>query len=214
MAAILSLKNHHESISLKDQASVLENQIAALQQKNLAQLGVEQDLKQEYLALKQEASALAQHVAELEATKQQHENLQSALQIEKLGNHVNEEKSKLKLKADLKKAREDLRLVRTEFNLLKALDPARLKRQLTDLKKKTAAQNNDNKRINNTLVKTRRELAQSNADRDNFEAELKALQAENKNEDSGETEDVNTSLPGSNLFDHLTVSKDLTVSKE
>ncbi|MGY8789478.1 MAG: hypothetical protein ACKVKR_04175, partial [Pseudomonadales bacterium] len=62
--------------------------------------------------------------------------LQQELQMERLEKLINGDKKDNQVNVQVKKARDDLLKVQAELKELKKLDPLRLKRQVTDLKKK------------------------------------------------------------------------------
>src|SRR5690606_22256442 len=81
------------------------------------------------------------------------------------------------LKAQIKKARDELKEAQDELRELKALDPLRLKRQVADLKKKTQEQATDNQNLNKALVAARKELKETTTEKEGLEAELKAARS-------------------------------------
>jgi chromosome segregation ATPase len=78
------------------------------------------------------------------------------------------------VKTQIKKIKDELKEAQDELKELRQLDPQRLKRQVTDLKKKTLQQATDNQSVNNALVAARKELKDTTAERDKLQAELKA----------------------------------------
>lgn len=174
MATVLSLKDHKETISLKDQIRELEEAKQQLQQQVESQKAKEARLRDDILEHKKDFEHLEKqfdHFAGLEA---EYEALQEQVQVERLETMLQEDKQDNQLKKKLKKAQDDLRKAQAELKEMKALDPQRLKRQVVDLKKKSTAQATDIKTLNATLVGARKDLKEATSEKEQLESDLNA----------------------------------------
>lgn len=174
MPSVISLKDLKQSSTLKDQIRKLEEDKEELQKQLDLQKKLEIKLREDILSHKKDFEHLEKqfdHFAGLEAD---YEALQTEIQMERLENVVSQEKEENKLKAQVKKARDELRQAQDELKELKQLDPQRLKRQVVDLKKKSASQAAENKTVNTALVTARKELKETTLEKERLEAELKA----------------------------------------
>jgi len=174
MAQVLSLKELRTSSALKAEIKKLEDEKQELLDKLDRQKKVEQKLHQDIVDHKKDFEHLEKqfnHFAGLEAD---FEALQQELQMERLEKLVDTGKKDNQFESQLKKAREDLAEVQAELKELKKLDPQRLKRQVTDLKKKNLDQAKDNKNLNTALVAERKEVRELTADKTRLEQELEA----------------------------------------
>jgi len=174
MAQVLSLKELRTSSALKAEIKKLEDEKQELLDKLDRQKKVEQKLHQDIVDHKKDFEHLEKqfnHFAGLEAD---FEALQQELQMERLEKLVDTGKKDNQFEGQLKKVREDLAEVQAELKELKKLDPQRLKRQVTDLKKKNLDQAKDNKNLNTALVAERKEVRELTADKTRLEQELEA----------------------------------------
>jgi hypothetical protein len=94
--------------------------------------------------------------------------------MERLEKLIGDDKKDNQLKTQLDKVRADLKASAEELKELKLLDPQRLKRQVTDLKKKTQEQATDNQALNKALVTARKELKEATTEKEQLDAQLKA----------------------------------------
>lgn len=177
MAQVLSLKELRTSSALKAEIKKLEDEKQQLLEQLDRQKKLEQKLRDDILDHKKDFEHLEKqfhHFAGLEAD---YEALQQELQMERLEKLIDDDKKDNKLEGQLKKAREEMVQAQAELKELKKLDPQRLKRQVTDLKKKSQDQAKDNKNLNNALVAERKESRELGIEKDRLEAELKAANA-------------------------------------
>ncbi len=100
------------------------------------------------------------------------------MQLEKLENLLSTEKLESQNASIVKKTLAEVNELQKELKGLKKLDPVRLKRQVTDLKKKTITQASENKAINSALVSARRELKESTTEKSKLDIELKSTLSE------------------------------------
>jgi len=174
MAQVLSLKEIRTSNALKVEIKKLEEQILELKEQLDRQKKIEQKLHDDILSHKKDFDHLEKqfdHFAGLEAD---YEALQQELQMERLEKLVQTDVVDNKSTNQIKKAKEDLAKLQTELKELKKLDPQRLKKQVTDLKKKNLDQAKDNKNLNTALVSERKEVKELTADKTRLEAEAEA----------------------------------------
>ncbi len=174
----LSLKSLRDTSILKSEISQLEAEkkdlLAKLDRENKLVKKLQADLveqKKDFEHLEKQFH----HFADIEAD---FEALQQEVQMERLENLLDKEKTESQSSSSVKKAREEVKQLQKELKDLKKLDPVRLKRQVVDLKKKTNTQASENKAVNNALVSVRKELKETTAEKDKLDAELKAAQSE------------------------------------
>jgi len=174
MAQVLSLKELRSSSALKAEIKKLEEEKKQLLDQFERQKKLEQKLRDDITEHKKDFEHLEKqfhHFADLEAD---YAALQQELQVERLEKLIDGDKKDNKLENQLKKVRDDLVQAQAELKELKKLDPQRLKRQVTDLKKKNLDQGKDNKNLNTALVAERKEVRELTADKERLEAEQKA----------------------------------------
>ena len=174
MAQVLSLKEIRTSSALKEEIKKLEDDILGLREQLDRQKKVEQKLNDDILSHRKDFEHLEKqfnHFAGLEAD---YEALQQELQMERLEKLIQNDQEDNKSTHQIKKVKEDLSKVQTELKELKKLDPQRLKKQVTDLKKKNLDQSKDNKNLNSALVSERKEVKELTADKTRLEAEVEA----------------------------------------
>lgn len=174
MAQVLSLKELRTSSVLKAEISKLEEEKQQLLEQLDRQKQLEKKLREDLVEHKKDFEHLEkqfEHFAGLEA---EHEALQQQVAMERLEKLIDGDKKDNQLKAQIQKLREELKEAGEELKELKLLDPLRLKRQVTDLKKKSQQQATDNQNLNNALVAARKELKETSAEKDRLEAELEA----------------------------------------
>lgn len=174
MAQVLSLKELRTSSALKAEIKKLEDEKQELLGQLDRQKLMEQKLREDIISHKKDFDHLEkqfEHFAGLEAD---YEALQQDLQMERLEKLVVTDKKDNQSDILLKKSRQEMAQVQSELKELKKLDPQRLKRQVTDLKKKNLDQAKDNKNINTALVTERKEVRELTATKDQLEKDLKA----------------------------------------
>lgn len=174
MAQVLSLKELRTSSALKADIKKLEDEKQQLLEQLDRQKKVEQKLHQDILDHKKDFDHLEKqfnHFAGLEA---EYDALQQELQMERLEKLIVTDDKDNQVNTQVKKAKEDLVKIQAELKELKKLDPMRLKRQVTDLKKKNLDQAKDNKNINTALVAERKEVRELTADKARLEQEVEA----------------------------------------
>ena len=174
MPSVLSLKEIRSSNTLKDQLRKLEIEKEELAKQLDFQKKVELKLREDILAHRKDFEHLEkqfEHFAGLEAD---YEELQNTLAMERLEKMISSDKVEDKSNVQLDKTREELKKAQAELKELKQLDPQRLKRQVGDLKKKSATQASENQSLNKALVAARKELREVTAERDQLKAELEA----------------------------------------
>ena len=174
MAQVLSLKELRTSSALKAEIKKLEDEKQQLLDQLDRQKKLEQKLRDDILSHKKDFDHLEKqfdHFAGLEAD---FEALQQELQMERLEKLVDTGKKDNQFENQLKKVREELAQAQAELKELKMLDPQRLKRQVTDLKKKNLDQAKDNKNLNTALVAERKEVRELTASKDQLEKDLDA----------------------------------------
>jgi chromosome segregation ATPase len=178
MAQVLSLKELRTSSVLKAEIKKLEEEKQQLLDQMDRQKKMEQKLRDDIISHKKDFEHLEkqfEHFAGLEAD---YETLQQELQMERLEKLISNDKQDNKSDTQLKKLKEDLGQVQAELKELKQLDPQRLKRQVTDLKKKNLDQAKDNKNLNTALVAERKESRELTAAKEQLEQELDSMRKE------------------------------------
>lgn len=177
-SSTLSLKSLRDTSTLKSEISLLEGEkdgyVAKLEREKKLVKKLQDDLveqKKDFEHLEKQFN----HFADIEA---EYEGLQQEIQLERLENLLSTEKLETQNASTVKKAREEVKEIQKELKELKKLDPQRLKRQVTDLKKKTITQASDNKAVNTALVSTRKELKETTAEKEKLDIELKAALSE------------------------------------
>lgn len=174
MPSVISLKEIRSNSSLKEKLSKVELEKDELQKQLDFQKKVELKLREDIVSQKKDFEHLEkqfEHFAGLEAD---FEELQNTLAMERLERMIDSDKVDDKSNDLLDKTREDLKKTQSELKELKKLDPQRLKRQVADLKKKSATQAEDNRNINKALVTARKELRDMTAEKDKLSLELEA----------------------------------------
>ena len=174
MAQVLSLKELRTSSALKAEIKKLEDDKAQLLEQLDRQKKIEQKLHDDIVNHKKDFDHLEKqfnHFAGLEA---EYDALQQELQMERLEKLISTDDKDSQVNTQVKKAKEDLAKVQAELKELKKLDPTRLKRQVTDLKKKNLEQAKDNKNLNTALVSERKEVKELTADKTRLEKEVEA----------------------------------------
>ena len=177
-SSTLSLKSLRDTSTLKSEISLLEGEkegyVAKLEREKKLVKKLQDDLveqKKDFEHLEKQFN----HFADIEA---EFEGLQQETQLERLENLLSTEKLEAQNATSVKKAREEVKELQKELKELKKLDPLRLKRQVTDLKKKTITQASENKTVNTALVSTRKELKETTAEKEKLDIELKAALSE------------------------------------
>ncbi|MDC0598783.1 hypothetical protein OAP18_02975 [Gammaproteobacteria bacterium] len=176
MASVLSLKELRDSSTLKTEIRSLEEEKQGLLNQLERQKQLELKLRDDLLNQKKDFEHLEKqfdHFADIEA---EFDALQQEVQMERLERMIEDEKREIQQKNQLKKAKEDSKVIQDELKELKKLDPVRLKRQVGDLKKKSITQAAENKSINSALVSTRKELKETTAEKEQLEKDYKAAQ--------------------------------------
>lgn len=174
MAQVLSLKELRTSSVLKAEISKLEEEKQQLLEQLERQKQLEMKLREDLVEQKKDFEHLEkqfEHFAGLEA---EFEALQQQVAMERLEKLIDGDKKDNQLKTQIQKLRDELKEAGEELKELKQLDPQRLKRQVTDLKKKSQQQATDNQNLNNALVAARKELKETAAGKERLEAELEA----------------------------------------
>jgi len=174
MSQVLSLKEIRSSSALKAEIKKLEEEIEQLKEQLERQKKVEQKLQNDILDHKKDFEHLEKqfnHFAGLEAD---YEALQQELQMERLEKLIQTDQKDNQVNTQVKKAREELAKAQSELKELKKLDPQRLKKQVTELKKKNQDQAKDNKNLNTALVAERKEVKELTAEKTRLEAEAEA----------------------------------------
>lgn len=174
MAQVLSLKELRTSSVLKAEISKLEEEKVQLLAELDRQHQLEKKLRDDLLDQKKDFEHLEKQFDHFAGIEAEFEALQQQVLLEKLEQLNDVDKKDAQLKAQLKKVRDELKVAQDELKDLKQLDPQRLKRQVTDLKKKSQQQATDNQSINNALVAARKELKEVTAEKDKLDTELKA----------------------------------------
>lgn len=176
MATVLSLKELRSSSALKAEIKKLEDEKQQLEDQLARQKQVERKLHDDIISHKKDFEHLEKqfnHFAGLEA---EFEALQQEVLMERLERIDDSDKKDTQLKVQVKKAKDEMAVVQAELKELKKLDPVRLKKQVTDLKKKNLDQAKDNKNINTALVAARKELREVTAEKETLAQDLEAAQ--------------------------------------
>lgn len=174
MAQVLSLKELRTSSVLKAEISKLEEEKQQLLEQLDRQKQLEKKLREDLVEHKKDFEHLEkqfEHFAGLEA---EFEALQQQVAMERLEKLIDGDKKDNQLKVQIQKLRDELKEAGDELKELKLLDPQRLKRQVTDLKKKSQQQATDNQNLNNALVAARKELKETSTEKERLEGELDA----------------------------------------
>lgn len=174
MPSVISLKELRDSSTLKDQIRKLEEEKEELQKQLEFQKKLETKLREDIVSQKKDFEHLEKQFDHFAGMEAEFEALQTEVQLERLEAMVNKEKEEARFKAQVKKAKDDMKGLQDELKELKQLDPQRLKRQVTDLKKKTQTQADENKAVNKALIAARKELKDVSAEKDKLSGELKA----------------------------------------
>ncbi|MAM70341.1 MAG: hypothetical protein CMP91_04250 [Gammaproteobacteria bacterium] len=174
----LSLKSLRDTSTLKSEISKLEAEKKDL----LAKLDREQKLvkklQDDLVSQKKDFEHLEKQFDHFAGIEADFEALQQEVQLERLENLLEKEKTENQGASALKKVREEVKGLQQELKELKKLDPLRLKRQVVDLKKKNQTQGKENKAVNNALVSTRKELKEMTAEKESLAEQLKQSFAE------------------------------------
>jgi chromosome segregation ATPase len=192
MAQVLSLKELRTSSALKAEIKKLEEEKQQLLEQMDRQKLLEQKLREDIVSQKKDFEHLEKQFDHFAGIEADFEALQQELQMERLEKLIDGDKQDNKSKAQVKKAREELAHAQAELKELKKLDPQRLKRQVTDLKKKSQDQAKDNKNLNTALVTERKEVRDLTAEKERLEQELEA--ANNQTNAFWQSEDGNWAL--------------------
>ncbi len=174
MAQVLSLKELRTSSVLKGEVARLEDERNQLLEQLERARQLEKKLRDDLLDHKKDFEHLEKQFEHFAGIEAEFEVLQQQVQLERLEKLIDGDKKDSAIMTQLKKAKDELKIATDELRELKQLDPERLKRQVTDLKKKTQAQSTDNQNLNNALVKSRKELKDMTTDKEKADAELKA----------------------------------------
>jgi chromosome segregation ATPase len=174
MAQVLNLKELRSSSALKAEIQKLEEDIQQLKEQMGRQKLLEKKLNDDIVNHKKDFDHLEKQFAHFAGLETEFEELQQELQMERLEKLINGDKKDNQVNVQVKKARDDLLKVQAELKELKKLDPLRLKRQVTDLKKKNIDQAKDNKNLSSALVTERKEVKELTNEKDRLEAEVEA----------------------------------------
>jgi chromosome segregation ATPase len=174
MAQVLNLKELRSSSALKAEIQKLEENIQQLKEQMGRQKLLEKKLSDDIVNHKKDFDHLEKQFAHFAGLETEFEELQQELQMERLEKLINGDKKDNQVNVQVKKARDDLVKVQAELKEFKKLDPLRLKRQVTDLKKKNIDQAKDNKNLSSALVTERKEVKELTSEKDRLEAEVEA----------------------------------------
>jgi len=174
MPTVLSLKELRTSNALKAEIKKLEDDKQQLLEQLERQKKLEQKLRDDILDHKKDFEHLEKQFNHFAGLETEYDALQQELQMERLEKLIEGDKKDNTVNAQVKKAKEELSAVQSELKELKKLDPQRLKRQVTDLKKKNIDQAKDNKNLNTALVAERKEVKELSATKAKLEAEVEA----------------------------------------
>ncbi|MES2626662.1 MAG: hypothetical protein V4628_15355 [Pseudomonadota bacterium] len=177
MAQVLSLKELRTSNVLKAEISRIEDEKNQLLEQLERQKQLEKKLRDDMVEQKKDFEHLEKQFEHFAGIEAEFEALQQKVQLERLEQLIDGDKKDVLLKAQIKKSKDELKEAQDELKDLKQLDPQRLKRQVSDLKKKTQQQATDNQSVNNALVAARKELKDTTTEKDKFQAELKAARS-------------------------------------
>ena len=169
MAQVLNLKELRSSSALKAEIQKLEEDIQQLKEQMGRQKLLEKKLNDDIVNYKKDFDHLEKQFAHFAGLETEFEELQQELQMERLEKLINGDKKDNQVNVQVKKARDDLLKVQAELKELKKLDPLRLKRQVTDLKKKNMDQAKDNKNLSSALVTERKEVKELTNEKDRLE---------------------------------------------
>ena len=174
MSKVLSLKELRTSSTLKAEMKKLEDDKSQLQDQFERQKKLEKKLRDDILHHKKDFEHLEKQFNYFANLETEHDSLQQAIQMERLEKLIDGDKKDNTVNAQTKKVKEELSVVQAELKELKKLDPQRLKRQVTDLKKKSLDQVKDNKNINTALISERKEVKELSAAKETLEQDLEA----------------------------------------
>lgn len=175
MPSVISLKDIRSNNSLKDQMRKLELEKEELEKQLDFQKKVEAKLRDDIVSHKKDFEHLEKQFEHFAGLEQDYEELQNTLQMERLEKLIsNESETDDKSSEQLDKAKTELKKTQDELKELKKLDPQRLKRQVADLKKKSATQAGENKNLNKALVSARKELRDMTQEKEQFSQDLDA----------------------------------------
>jgi chromosome segregation ATPase len=174
MAQVLSLKELRTSSVLKAEIAKLEEDKVQLQAELERQRQLEKKLRDDLLEQKKDFEHLERQFDHFAGIEAEFEALQQQVQMDRLEQLIDGDKKDAQIKTQLKKARDDLKAAQDELKELRQMDPQRLKRQVTDLKKKTQQQATDNQSLNNALVAARKELKEVTTEKEKLDTELEA----------------------------------------
>jgi chromosome segregation ATPase len=174
MAQVLSLKELRTSSVLKAEISKLEEEKTQLLDQLERMKQLEKKLRDDLLEQKKDFEHLERQFDHFAGIEAEFEALQQEVAMERLEKLIGDDKKDNQLKGQLDKARAELKATAEELKELKLLDPQRLKRQVTDLKKKTQEQATDNQALNKALVTARKELKEATTEKEQLDAQLKA----------------------------------------
>jgi chromosome segregation ATPase len=174
MAQVLSLKELRTSSVLKAEIAKLEEEKVQLHAELDRQRQLEKKLREDLLEHKKDFEHLEKQFDHFAGIEAEFDALQQQVQMERLEQLIDGDKKDAQIKTQLKKARDDLKAAQDELKELKKLDPQRLKRQVTDLKKKSQQQASDNQSLNNALVAARKELREVTQEKEKLDTELEA----------------------------------------
>lgn len=176
MPSVLSLKSIRSSKDLKEEIRILHEQIEEHGKQMAYQKKVESKLREDILAQKKDFEHLEKQFGQFAGIEADYEEVQGQLQMERLEKILNADKKEDRSNAEADKAKAETKKVLSELKEFKKLDPQRLKRQVSDLKKKTQTQASENQNINKALVTTRKELREITDKKEDLDTELKACQ--------------------------------------
>ena len=174
MAQVISLKELRTSNVLKVDISKLEDDKLQLLEQLERQKQLEKMLRDELISHKKDFEHLEQQFEHFAGIEAEYEALQQRTQMDRLEQMIDGDRKDSIVKGQLKKSKDELKEAQDELRELKALDPQRLKRQPTDIKKKTLQQATDNQNVNNALVTVRKELKDITTEKEKLESDLKS----------------------------------------
>jgi len=174
MAQVLSLKELRTSSVLKAEISKLEEEKNQLLEQLERMKQLEKKLREDLVEQKKDFEHLERQFDHFAGVEAEFLALQQQVAMERLEKLIGDDKKDNQLKIQLDKTRAELKTALDELKDLKQLDPQRLKRQVTDLKKKTQEQGVDNQNINKALVTVRKELKEATTEKEQLDAQLKA----------------------------------------
>lgn len=174
MPSVISLKDIRSNSTIKEQLRKVELEKQDLEKQLDFQKKVESKLREDIAENKKDFEHLEKQFVHFAGLEAEFDELQQQLQMERLEKLVETGKSDDQSTEQLDKARAELKQTQDELKELKKLDPHRLKRQVTDLKKKSATQATENKNINKALVSARKELREMTSEKEKTTRELEA----------------------------------------